>query len=306
MVDILMATYNGEKYLDTQITSIINQTYSNWQLLIHDDGSTDNTVGIIKKWANIDSRIKLIDDEVRLHNPGKNFLHLLKYSKSDFICFADQDDYWFENKLEKNLPYFYNINVPLLISSSCFVWRSDINKISDRINFNVAEKLEDFLFLNGGIQGCSMFFNSYLRDIVNNYNNGFVYMHDHLISLVAYCFGTVKFTPDKLFLYRQHSSNASVHLDTNKSEHIATITKNINIPVIYKDAYLGIKGFYDNYRDKLPKKEKNVITTYLSFPAMKSIPRFFKISWSNFTLGTGKHFQLIIKLLIRKYSGDLS
>ena len=63
MIDILMATYNGERYLDVQISSIVNQTYKDWRLYIRDDGSLDNTVNIIKKWENLDNRIIVIQDE---------------------------------------------------------------------------------------------------------------------------------------------------------------------------------------------------------------------------------------------------
>lgn len=100
MIDILLATYNGEKYLDSQITSIVNQTYKEWTLYIRDDVSFDNTQGVIKKWALLDSRIKLVDNRNESLGIGGNFLRLLRYSTADYICFCDQDDYWFENKLE--------------------------------------------------------------------------------------------------------------------------------------------------------------------------------------------------------------
>ena len=99
-VDILLATYNGELYIETQILSIISQTFKKWQLLIHDDGSSDTTIFIIKKWAAIDNRIKLIEDEVKTRNAAKNFMHLLKYSTAEYVMFCDQDDIWFDNKVQ--------------------------------------------------------------------------------------------------------------------------------------------------------------------------------------------------------------
>ena len=83
MIDILLATYNGEKYIDTQISSIVNQTFSDWKLYIHDDGSSDSTVEKLKDWQSRDSRINFIDDGVIFHNPGKHFMHLLNFSNSD-------------------------------------------------------------------------------------------------------------------------------------------------------------------------------------------------------------------------------
>ena len=99
-VEILMATYNGEKYLSEQIESIISQSYENWRLLIRDDNSKDNTVSIIEKYEKEDNRIRLLRD--RKGNLGfiKNFEELLVQSQEDFIMFCDQDDYWEKDKIK--------------------------------------------------------------------------------------------------------------------------------------------------------------------------------------------------------------
>ena len=100
-IEILMATYNGEKYIGEQINSIINQTYTNWNLLIRDDGSKDKTLNIIKKYEKMDNRIILIRDNKDNLGFVKNFEELLKKSRTEFVMFSDQDDYWLENKIEK-------------------------------------------------------------------------------------------------------------------------------------------------------------------------------------------------------------
>ena len=99
---ILLATYNGEKYIKAQIHSLLCQTYEDWNLLIHDDGSNDNTVNIIKKLQEKDERIILIEDGIKCGGAGANFLHILKnYSTADYITFCDQDDIWLETKIEE-------------------------------------------------------------------------------------------------------------------------------------------------------------------------------------------------------------
>ena len=72
MVEILMATYNGERFIRDQICSIINQTYTNWHLLIHDDGSTDNTLKILRCLSENDERICIIEDGIKFGNAGDN------------------------------------------------------------------------------------------------------------------------------------------------------------------------------------------------------------------------------------------
>ena len=64
-IDILMATYNGGLYVRNQILSIIGQTYQDWKLIIHDDGSTDDTLSIIKELVHMDKRIQLIEDGMK-------------------------------------------------------------------------------------------------------------------------------------------------------------------------------------------------------------------------------------------------
>ena len=78
MIDILLATYNGAAYIREQIGSILQQTVADWHLLVHDDGSTDGTVDIVREYVQADKRIRLVEDGERHLGVAKNFLHLLK------------------------------------------------------------------------------------------------------------------------------------------------------------------------------------------------------------------------------------
>ena len=105
---ILMATYNGEEFIREQINSILNQTYKNWKLIIHDDGSTDNTVDIIKEYTKkYPNKIILIEDNIKCNGAKENFSHLIKIAYKnfnfDYILFSDQDDIWLPNKIEVSL-----------------------------------------------------------------------------------------------------------------------------------------------------------------------------------------------------------
>lgn len=303
MVDILMATYNGEKYISTQISSIINQNFKDWILYIHDDGSTDSTVEIIKKFVASDSRIKFIDDGVLYKNPGKNFLHLLQFSKSDLICFADQDDYWFEYKLEKMVNHFKsNETFPKLILSECFLWNVNNFSIVPKQTVFYAKKLEEFIFLNGGLQGCAMMCNSKLKDLALKYDlKKYTYMHDHLFSLLAFSFGKVEYISEKLFLYRQHEKNTSIHLERTFFEYLKKILSNNKVPLVYKNAYNGIKSFYESYKNELSLENQKIIETYLNLKFQNCFMRFFKILFSKFSLGKNGHLKLVFKSLIRPY-----
>ena len=99
-VNILLSTYNGEKYVREQVESIQKQSFTDWNLLIRDDGSSDNTAEIIRSLATQDERIRFINDG-NVTNVGviRSFFELLTYEKADYYLFCDQDDYWLEDKV---------------------------------------------------------------------------------------------------------------------------------------------------------------------------------------------------------------
>ena len=92
-VNIVLSTYNGEKFLSEQIESIQAQTFTDWQLLIRDDGSTDKTLDIITAYTLKDERIHWIDEDER-KNLGviNSFYKLIKHDVADYYFFCDQDD----------------------------------------------------------------------------------------------------------------------------------------------------------------------------------------------------------------------
>ena len=101
-IDILMATYQGEKYLKEQIDSILNQTYQDFRLLISDDGSQDSTREILKEYVAKDKRVIVF---LQPKNLGimRNFEYLMQKVESECFMFSDQDDIWQKDKIEKSL-----------------------------------------------------------------------------------------------------------------------------------------------------------------------------------------------------------
>ena len=97
-IAILMATYNGEKYLKEQIDSIMNQTNHDWTLYIQDDGSKDKTLDIIKSYS--DERIVWVDNGLTRQGCCMNFMSLLNKVESSYYMFCDQDDVWLPEKVQ--------------------------------------------------------------------------------------------------------------------------------------------------------------------------------------------------------------
>lgn len=103
-VEILLATWNGERYLSEQLDSLLAQTYPHWKLLAHDDGSTDSTLDILRDYQQrYPERIHVLDDGQRFGNARDNFAHLLKHSQASYVMFCDQDDLWLPEKIALTL-----------------------------------------------------------------------------------------------------------------------------------------------------------------------------------------------------------
>lgn len=109
LVSIIMPCYNTERFIAKSIESVINQTYENWELIITDGPSTDNTVSIIQKFCEHDSRIRLI---IPNHHTGiaEARYTSIQNSNGEFLAFLDSDDIWVSDKLEKQVPFMQRNN----------------------------------------------------------------------------------------------------------------------------------------------------------------------------------------------------
>lgn len=220
-VAILMSTYNGAKYLKDQLQSIINQSYSNWHLYIRDDGSSDETVEIIKSYAKKDSRISIIHDTLGNIGSVRSFFYLLEQVDSNFYMFSDQDDYWKQDKIQKSIILLKQHNhkrKPICVYTNLQI-------VDDNLEGNellLTKTWQDFskLFFTNNLYGCTMLFNNFLKEKIKfdqlNYDN--IYVHDWWLALVCAIFGEIYYLDEPTILYRQHYGN-----------QIGATSKNINV-----------------------------------------------------------------------------
>ncbi len=216
MIDILLATYNGEKYISEQIESILCQTYQNFRILIRDDGSSDNTVKIIKKYVDeYPQKIVFIEDDKKGGSAAKNFFHLINYANSDYVMFCDQDDYWLPDKVEVTYKSMLKLekrnskNTPILVFASYKAVDSKLNPINIKEKNNQIAKYKlDFshLLVQNYVTGCLMMCNKALYSNCGEYDDK-ILMHDWWLALLASCLGVVYHVPKKVMYYRQHGNN---------------------------------------------------------------------------------------------------
>ena len=215
-ISILMSTYNGEKFIDQQIHSILNQTYSDFKLYIRDDGSTDNTKSIIDNFVKKDSRVIVYSDECGNLKPARSFIEMLLNIDSDIYMFADQDDVWnpdkinnavefLKTRLEDVVLYCTDLNVvdqDLNMIHSSFMTREGYNPLKQK-------KLSKLVFQNF-VVGCTVAFTRNTNSILRQYytpESKFV-MHDWLLAMIASAYGYIHFEVKPSLMYRQHQNNS--------------------------------------------------------------------------------------------------
>ncbi|WP_052205881.1 glycosyltransferase family 2 protein [Pantoea rodasii] len=210
-VSILMGTYNGEKYLEEQLQSIASQTYTNWNLIVSDDGSTDSTCELIEQFS-----LNYPNKVVLLKGPGKgfaaNFFNMLQRDdiNSDFYAFCDQDDIWLDDKLESAVMQLNSVpqNEYKLYGSRTKLIDSDGKSIGYSPCF-----MKAFCFNNALLQsyagGNTMVFSRGLKQLFETLPADLkIVSHDWILYIICSAMnGTVIYDREPKILYRQHGQN---------------------------------------------------------------------------------------------------
>ena len=215
-----MSTFNGSSYIREQVSSIQEQTHGSWELLIRDDGSSDNTVKIIQEYIDSDKRISLVSEKQENLGAVKSFNVLLNIAierNADYLMFCDQDDFWEPWKIEKTLQLMLhteNINppgTPILAHTDLFVVDSGLKPIADsylryqRMHNTENRDLQTLLSQNY-VTGCTVMINRHLLTIAQPIPDISI-MHDWWYSLCASVTGKIVFLDTPNIKYIQHSTN---------------------------------------------------------------------------------------------------
>ncbi len=204
MISVCIATYNGERFLKRQVTSILSQIDVKDEVIVADDGSVDNTLTILRDLN--DPRIRIVDGAHR-HSPTWNFEKALKEARGEYIFLSDQDDVWMPEKVAVTMRYLQQYDC--VVSDNVTV-AADDSVISDSfyaVNNTRPGKYYNLLLKNGYL-GCCMAFRRNVLDAALPFPAD-IPMHDIWIGNVAAFKYSVCFIPDKLMHYNRHGDNAS-------------------------------------------------------------------------------------------------
>ena len=255
---ILLGTYNGGRFLREQLDSLFAQTMKDFQLYIRDDGSTDDTMLIVKEYQQLHPNIVKVEDEGKNLGAKGNFERLLALTDADYYMFCDQDDVWLPDKIEvsfakmKQMEQRYG-DIPLLVHTDLEVVDEDLNVINasfwkySRVLPQVVDENIHYLGIANSVTGCTIIMNKMAKQVAIPFPEQ-IYMHDAWIALCVMKYGKMGYINMPTIKYRQHSSNV-----LGAIEYRFSIKEKLkNIKTIYRN-YLLV------YRNGHPLVFKNII-----------------------------------------------
>ncbi len=274
LVDILMATYNGEKFISMQLDSILNQSFKDWHLYINDDNSSDSTCEIVKKYQEkYPDKISFSKSPSPLGAKG-NFFKLMEFSKSEYIMFCDQDDVWNSDKIEKTLNKMKETendekDIPVLVHTDLKVVNENLDVINP--SYFKLSRIKNETALNKAIvqncvTGCTVMINKALLNLAGE-NNENIIMHDWWLYLIASAFGKIGFINTPTILYRQHSKNevgAKPHFMSFHQMNVS-INKTISQSACFLERYISY----------FSEKQHNLINVYSNIKLLNPFTRLF-------------------------------
>jgi glycosyltransferase involved in cell wall biosynthesis len=269
-IDILMATFNGEKFLREQILSILDQDYGNFSLIISDDASIDSTPEIIRDFQ------KKYPDKIQFYplseNIGvvNNFSRLMELSESNYSMFADQDDVWLPFKISvtikkmKELENKYGEFFPLLVATDLSVVDENLQIIHpsfwkfSHINPLLGLKLNRVL-VRGVFTGCTMMLNRELLELSCPIPKESI-THDYWIGLIAPSFGKIGIIHQATILYRTHAKNVMGTWASRVSIfHLIHSGQQFHV-----DSTIRAYVFYRYFSHRLNEELKEILKAYIT------------------------------------------
>lgn len=229
---VLMSTYNGERYIEEQIDSILNQDNCRVRILVRDDGSSDRTLEILENYRRESKLEYFAGDNL---GPAKSFLTLIKQAPvADFYAFADQDDRWLPNKLYRATGLLSKYeDKPALYSSNMKRADQNMNLISEyALPHKVATDFESVMTVSGRLFGCTMVFNRNLANIIKEHElPEKMVMHDLWLAMIASLYNSLIYDDEPYIMYRTHSSSV-------------TFSKNISLLKKIRSMFFGSKDCF--------------------------------------------------------------
>lgn len=249
-ISIAMATYNGAKYIREQLNSILNQTIQDFELVVCDDCSTDDTWNILQEYAKKDLRLHLYRNE---KNVGyrKNFEGLVKLCQGEFIAFCDQDDIWSENHLQVLYNHIGNKAV-------CTANAEIIDGEGNRMGFKLSDftglkhfpecdlnKAYVYFYYLNPFPGCNTMFRKSFLEMAYPIKNEKIKLHDtYADALACVCGAGINYVDEITMLYRFHKDSVTFGSKTRFSSAFRCLIRKLISDPAKKHNYVNDRYYY--------------------------------------------------------------
>jgi glycosyltransferase involved in cell wall biosynthesis len=296
-VYILMSTYNGQKYIKSQIESLLSQTYQDIKILIRDDGSSFPTTSILKSYENKYSFVTVFyEDNIGVVH---SFFRLLEKvpDEAGYIAFCDQDDLWLPDKIQRAVDKIKQNN-----SAMPVMYCSSLNVSDENLNFLYKTKpakkigLRNSLFENIAT-GCTIVLNknAFLLLSGKKIDYSKIMMHDFWFYIVISAFGEIVFDPVPFICYRQHKKNVIGYSKGPAFWYKRFLRfKNYN----KNERRLQIEEFLRIYGSQLDTQNKDQILLFLKMSGHKNFFKRFCYAFKTYPVRQNLIDNLIFRLLI--------
>lgn len=276
-----MTTYNGEKYLQEQIESILNQSIQDFELVICDDCSADTTWDLLVEWQNRDERIHCYRNKENL-GFKKNFEKAIRLCSGDYIALSDQDDIWTEEHLQVLVE---NLGKRDLIGANAFLCDKNANPVGtdllscSKIDFLPETQDEWFFFLlhSNIFQGSACLFRKSIVEKALPIPES-VQFHDYWFALIAASNNGVKYINECILYYRQHEKNITTNEKWNLLKKVINNQHSIADSKMKEDILLALNEFVESCN-----KYRNLIDNAILYHRSKK-NSFYCLSyfWENY------------------------
>lgn len=281
-VEVLLATFNGASFLPAQINSIFAQTWPNISVIAADDGSTDETVRILRAEERANARMHVLHSQPQ-GGAMRNFTRLIQESSASYIAFSDQDDVWDPDKLSITMARMLEeedrrgTDSPILVYTDLRLIDSGSRLLSPSLwqKARVRPQVASFsnMLAQNLVTGCSMLVNRALLDLACPIPPQAI-MHDYWLALVASAFGAAIPISQALVSYRQHATNLiGAGHPLSLAARIRRIYSDPELRIWISRAAYQARAFGERFKDRLPPDAAAAVETVTFLPTLPGMRR---------------------------------
>jgi glycosyltransferase involved in cell wall biosynthesis len=286
-IEVLMATWNGSRFLEEQLDSLFSQSFQNFRITVRDDASTDSTLDIVEKYrSRYPKRIVVHRNHTRL-GACATFGLLVQHSDASYVAFCDQDDIWRNDKLEisfremQTVEAKHGANTPVLVFSDMELMEEDRTPINSSL-WKIARVNPDraglgTMLAQNLVSGCTALANRSLI-LKGRPIPGDAIMHDAWLGLVAAAFGILHPLHETTIQYRQHEGNA---IGAGRGWKVADALRRLIVDQQFSDEVQSSRrqasSFAVRYANELDDAQRRVLNTWSTSQDLPAIVRHWTL-----------------------------